>query len=95
MRHGKTHSCDEVKTRDVNKHGGAQACSDYIRDSDTLTIKTPRFSGKTDWDAFNAQFELLADAAGWSENHKALQLVLWPVSGCLSVVVESCGNKLL
>ncbi len=71
-----THSRDEGKAQNVNNHGGSQARSDFTRDCDMHLIKTPRFSGKTDWNAFKAQFELLADAAGWSENHKALQLAL-------------------
>lgn len=82
---GTTHSRDDVKPQVVNKHGGAQTHSECIRDSDKLAIKTPRFSGKTDWDAFKAQFELLADAAGWSEKHKALQLAL-----CLTDDAAAC-----
>ena len=38
--------------------------------------KTPKFSGKADWQAFHAQFELLSQAAGWSKDDKALQLAL-------------------
>lgn len=43
------------------------------------------FSGKTDWNAFRAHFELLADAAGWSEKHNVLQLAL-----CLSDDAAAC-----
>lgn len=39
-------------------------------------VKTPKFSGKADWEAFHAQFELLARAAAWSDAVKALQLAL-------------------
>lgn len=39
-------------------------------------VKTPKFSGKADWEAFHAQFELLARAAAWSDATKALQLAL-------------------
>lgn len=37
------------------------------------------------WDIFKAQFKLLADAAGWFENHKSLQLVL-----CLTDDAAAC-----
>ena len=39
-------------------------------------MKTPKYSGKTDWEAFHAQFELLAKAAAWPVDTKALQLAL-------------------
>lgn len=39
-------------------------------------VKTPKFSGKADWEAFHAQFELLAQAAAWPDRTKALQLAL-------------------
>lgn len=35
-------------------------------------IKTSRYDGKTDWEAFHAQFELLAQAGKWSVEVKAL-----------------------
>lgn len=75
----------------------AQARSKYTRDSDTLAIKTPRFSSKTDWDIFKAQYKLLADAAGWSENHKSLQLVLCHTYKCClpACCCWVCGKKLL
>ena len=38
--------------------------------------KTPKYSGKADWQVFHAQFQLLSQAAGWSEDDKALQLAL-------------------
>lgn len=62
---------------DVNKHGGA-LCNQ-------LPMKTPKYSGKADWEAFYAQFELLARAAGWSEDTKALQLAL-----CLTDEASHC-----
>ena len=34
--------------------------------------KTPKYSGKADWQVFHAQFQLLSQAAGWSEDDKAL-----------------------
>lgn len=39
-------------------------------------VKTPKYNGRADWEAFHAQFELLARAAGWSVDVKALQLAL-------------------
>lgn len=42
----------------------------------SVPVKTPKYSGKADWEAFHAQFELLSRAAGWSEENKALQLAL-------------------
>ncbi|KAJ8361687.1 hypothetical protein AAFF_G00431990 [Aldrovandia affinis] len=56
-------------TRDVN-NDGAPYCPSSAR------VKTPKFSGKTDWEAFHAQFELLARAEGWSTADKALQLAM-------------------
>lgn len=47
--------------------------------------KTPKYAGKSDWDAFRAQFELLAQACGWSDEQKALQLAL-----CLTDDALSC-----
>lgn len=41
-----------------------------------VNLKTPKFNGKTAWEVFIAQFELLADAAGWDAKHRALQLAL-------------------
>lgn len=61
------HRCES--TSEVNKNGGAlqfaPACP-----------KTPKFNGKGSWEAYRAQFELLASAACWSEATKALQLAL-------------------
>lgn len=61
----------------ANKDGGAQ-----VRQ---LQAKTPKYSGKASWEAFHAQFELLARAAGWTEDDKALQLAL-----CLTDEALSC-----
>lgn len=41
-----------------------------------MHIKTPKFNGNTPWEVFSAQFEWLAVATGWSEEHKALHLTL-------------------
>lgn len=49
------------------------------------TIKTPRYGGKMDWEAFHAQFELLAGAAGWRIDEMALQLAM-----CLTGDALSC-----
>lgn len=53
----------------VNKDGGAQQL--VVARSTTLL-----FSGKGSWEAYRAQFELLAATAGWSERIKAVQLAL-------------------
>ncbi|KAG7496361.1 hypothetical protein JOB18_017623 [Solea senegalensis] len=65
--------------RDVNKHGGAQCHGAPVN------VKTPKFNGKTAWEVFIAQFELLADAVGWTDEHRALQLAL-----CLTEDAASC-----
>ena len=62
-----------------DRHGGA------FLTSSPVSIKTPRYTGKADWEAFHAQFELLADAAGWSVKVKALQLAM-----CLADDALSC-----
>lgn len=64
-------------TRNADKVGGAHISQ--------LQVKTPKYTGKADWDAFHAQFELLARAMGWSETDKALQLAL-----CLTEDALSC-----
>lgn len=69
----------EVDTRNVNKHGGAH------HTVAGAAVKTPKYSGKSDWEAFHAQFELLAQAEGWSMEAKALQLAL-----CLTDDALSC-----
>lgn len=40
------------------------------------SVKTPKYGGKSDWEAFHAQFELLAHAGEWTEREKALQLAM-------------------
>ncbi|MPC39385.1 hypothetical protein E2C01_032920 [Portunus trituberculatus] len=37
--------------------------------------KPAEFDGKVPWEAYQAQFELLADVNGWSDGERALQLV--------------------
>lgn len=61
----------------MHKDGGAHG--------NQVLIKTPKYSGKADWEAFHAQFELLSRAAGWSEDNKALQLAL-----CLTDEALAC-----
>lgn len=51
----KTPARTDVK-QDVNKDGGT-LCNQ-------LQMKTPKYSGKADWEAFYTQYELLAKAAG-------------------------------
>lgn len=65
---------------DENNHGGAHRATRQMNQ-----MKTPKYSGKADWDAFHAQFELLSNAAGWSGEVKALQLAL-----CLTEDALSC-----
>ena len=68
---------------------GSDARPDVNKDRsgrcDQLQVKTPKYSGRADWEAFHAQFELLAQAAGWSEDSKALQLAL-----CLTEEALTC-----
>lgn len=61
----------------VSRVGGAHC--------NQVQVKTPKYPGKADWEAFHAQFELLARAAGWSEDIKALQLAL-----CLTDEASTC-----
>ncbi|KAL1276534.1 hypothetical protein QQF64_036157 [Cirrhinus molitorella] len=65
-RHGGVHGA--ALLTDQNEYGGARAAA--------VAVKTPKFSGKADWEAFHAQFELLAHAGGWSEDRKALELAM-------------------
>lgn len=53
----------------VNKDGGAMCFA-------PASPKTPKFNGRGSWEAYRAQFELLASAARWSDATKALQLAL-------------------
>ena len=62
-----------------DRHGGT------FLTSSPVSIKTPRYTGKADWEAFHTQFELLADASGWSVKVKALQLAM-----CLADDALSC-----
>ncbi|MEQ2226220.1 hypothetical protein ILYODFUR_025342 [Ilyodon furcidens] len=59
-------SCD-TPSQDANNDGGTHG------QPATVNIKTPKFSGKRPWEVFIAQFELLAVAAGWSDEHKAVK----------------------
>ena len=49
------------------------------------SVKTPKYTGSSDWEAFHAQFELLAVARRWGSADKALQLAL-----CLEGDALSC-----
>lgn len=58
-------------------------------------VKTLKFSGKADWEAFHAQFELLAQAVAWPDTTKALQLALCLTDDALTCLlllspVERC-----
>ena len=70
---------EESGAQDVNKHGGAQF------PAASVSVKTPKYSGKADWEAFHAQFELLAHFRGWSDEERALQLAL-----CLTDEALAC-----
>lgn len=78
-RAGTLHTGGESRGKDVNKHGGA------FRPAAVPAIKTPKYSGRSDWEAFLAQFELLAQAEEWPVETKALQLAL-----CLTDDALSC-----
>ena len=69
-----------ISKLDVNNNGGA-----HQPVAAAASVKTPKYSGKADWAAFHAQFELLAHAGGWSIETKALQLAL-----CLTDEALSC-----
>lgn len=47
-------------------------------------VKTPRYDGKADWEAFHAQFELQARASRWSTEVKALKLAMCLTGDALS-----------
>ncbi|XP_069986319.1 uncharacterized protein [Penaeus vannamei] len=60
-------------------------CSDPASPHDCQRWRKPsEFDGKVAWEAYLAQFELLAGAQGWDDNEKALQLV----SGLRGVALE-------
>lgn len=64
--------------RDMTEH------TETRREAITSTIKTPRYDGKSNWEAFHAQFELLAHASRWSTEVKALQLAMCLTGDALS-----------
>lgn len=64
---------------EVNKDGAAQRLSIPCR------VKTHKYDGKRDWEAFRAQLEILAAANGWSLGQRDLQLAL-----CLTGDTLSC-----
>lgn len=39
-------------------------------------IKTPRYNGKADWEAYHAQSALLAHTGGWTAEQKDLHLAM-------------------
>lgn len=67
-------------------HGGARARTTPAVTADAIPppVKTPRYDGKADWEAFHAQFELLARAGRWSTEVKALQLAMCLTGDALS-----------
>ncbi|XP_034093786.1 uncharacterized protein LOC117560826 isoform X1 [Gymnodraco acuticeps] len=79
-----------ISKLEVNNNGGAHQPAAAAAGS----VKTPKFSGKADWEAFHAQFELLAHAGGWSVDTKALQLALCLTEEALScLLLLACANK--
>ena len=64
---------------------GLEARTGIGGNCDQLQVKTPKYSGKANWEAYHAQFELLAQAAGWSGKKKALQLAM-----CLTEEALTC-----
>lgn len=72
---------EESGAQDVNKHGGAQP------PAASVSVKTPKYSGKADWEAFHAQFELLAHFRGWSNEDRALQLALCLTDDALACLI--------
>ena len=60
-------------------------CHDDVPPPSACSVKTPKYTGCSDWEAFHAQFELLADARRWTAEDKALQLAL-----CLEGDALSC-----
>ncbi|XP_078786579.1 uncharacterized protein LOC144983599 [Oryzias latipes] len=51
------------------------------------TTKIPKYTGRSDWEAFLAQFELLAEAEGWTVEKKALNLALSLTDDALSCLL--------
>lgn len=70
--------------RQQAEHVGAREQWNAQRPSLAITMKTPKFSGQLDWGAFHAQFELLA---GWTEETKALQLLMCRTGDALSFLL--------
>lgn len=72
----------EAPQSKLNSNGGAHELNKPVG------IKTPKYSVRSDWEAFHAQFELLAHAYAWSEEQKALQLALCLTDAycCLTLV---------
>ena len=57
----------------VNGDGGALI---PVPKGTVTSVKTAKYNGKVSWEAFHAQFELLAKAQNWSLDAKALQLAM-------------------
>ena len=58
------------------KRAGTSQHTEQHREALPSSMKTPRYDGKANWEAFQAQFELLAKAGRWSAEEKALQLAM-------------------
>lgn len=57
-------------------YGGGGGNNDGGEHNIAVPLKTPKYTGRSNWEAFHAQFELLAQAGRWTLEHKALQLAL-------------------
>ena len=71
-----------------DKEGAAATTSSTLLlppPASAASVKTPKYTGSSDWEAFHAQFELLAVARRWGSADKALQLAL-----CLEGDALSC-----
>lgn len=75
----------EATSLAVFASSGGNHCNAYSAPAAAASVKTPRYSGGSNWEAFHAQFKLLADAKGWAVGDKALQLAL-----CLEGDALSC-----
>ena len=86
-----------VRATSSRTGGGLQATAVSGRDCARTpvvvsSVKTPRYAGRSDWEAFLAQFELLAQAEGWSVEKKALQMALSLTDDALSCLLLLSPN---
>lgn len=75
-------SCLPAADQNVNKDGGALNIA-----ATAAQLKTPKYAGTSEWEAFHAQFELLARARGWTKQEQALHLALCLVGDALQCLL--------